>query len=184
MKVFFNDFLCLRGTFPWVFLHYDTIILQRIRIIVWDAGFEPGTSAPEVWCTTSEPPYFHPMNVAPLPTAQPLIVLLFLTSLLFSQPLYHLLSFSPTFFLSHQFSQHLTHFLSPVFSLISTASHPPSPVLSYTVHLPCLSPFSSASHLLTLSRSSSHARPHTHLRLPLTHLLRLSPIFLVSHPSS
>ena len=31
-------------------LQYCTMILQRIRIIVVDAGFEPGTSAPEVWC--------------------------------------------------------------------------------------------------------------------------------------
>ena len=33
-----------------------TKILQRIRIIVRDAGFEPGTSGPEVRCATSEPP--------------------------------------------------------------------------------------------------------------------------------
>ena len=31
------------------------MILQRIRIIVRDAGFEPGTSAPEVWCAINEP---------------------------------------------------------------------------------------------------------------------------------
>ena len=31
------------------------MILQRIRIIVGDAGFEPGTSAPEVWCATNVP---------------------------------------------------------------------------------------------------------------------------------
>ena len=30
-------------------LHYLTMILQRILIIVEDVGFEPGTSAPEVW---------------------------------------------------------------------------------------------------------------------------------------
>ena len=30
------------------FVQYYTMILQRIRIIVVDAGFEPGTSAPEV----------------------------------------------------------------------------------------------------------------------------------------
>ena len=30
------------------FLQYCTMILQRLRIIVRDAGFEPGTSAPEV----------------------------------------------------------------------------------------------------------------------------------------
>ena len=33
------------------------MILQRIRIIVGDAGFEPRTSAPEVWCATNEPPH-------------------------------------------------------------------------------------------------------------------------------
>ena len=32
------------------------MILQRIRIIVGGAGSEPGTSAPEVWCATYEPP--------------------------------------------------------------------------------------------------------------------------------
>ena len=37
-------------------LQYYTMILQRIRIIVVDAGFEPGTSAPEVWRATNEPP--------------------------------------------------------------------------------------------------------------------------------
>ena len=31
-------------------LLYYTVILQRIRIIEEDAGFEPWTSAPEVWC--------------------------------------------------------------------------------------------------------------------------------------
>ena len=39
------------------FLHYYTMILQRIRIIEGDAGFKPGTSAPEVWCVTNEPPH-------------------------------------------------------------------------------------------------------------------------------
>ena len=38
---------------PWVGLHYSTMILQRIRIIVGDAGFEPEICAPEVWCTTN-----------------------------------------------------------------------------------------------------------------------------------
>ena len=33
------------------------MILQRIRIIVGDAEFEPGTSASEVWRTTNEPPH-------------------------------------------------------------------------------------------------------------------------------
>ena len=40
-------------------LQYCTMILQRIRIIVVDAGFEPGTSATEVWRTTNEPPHLH-----------------------------------------------------------------------------------------------------------------------------
>ena len=35
------------------------MILQRIRIIVVDARFEPGTSAPEVWCATNEPPHLQ-----------------------------------------------------------------------------------------------------------------------------
>ena len=34
-----------------------TMILQCIRIIVGDAGFEHGTSAPEVMCVTNEPPH-------------------------------------------------------------------------------------------------------------------------------
>ena len=45
------------------------MILQRIRIIVVDAGFEPGTSAPEVWCAVNKPP--HLLNKPPhlpLPT--------------------------------------------------------------------------------------------------------------------
>ena len=38
------------------------MILQCINIIVGeggveDAGFEPGTSAPEVWCTTNKLPH-------------------------------------------------------------------------------------------------------------------------------
>ena len=38
------------------------MILQRIRIIVGDAGFEPRTSASEVWCATNEPPHLHRGN--------------------------------------------------------------------------------------------------------------------------
>ena len=34
-------------------LYFITMILQHIRIIVGEAGYEPGTSAPEVWCTTN-----------------------------------------------------------------------------------------------------------------------------------
>ena len=30
--------------------HYNTMILLRIRVIVGDAGFEPGTFAPDAWC--------------------------------------------------------------------------------------------------------------------------------------
>ena len=46
------------------------MILQRIRIIVVDAGFEPGTSAPEVWRATNEPP--HLLNEPPhLPNEPP-----------------------------------------------------------------------------------------------------------------
>ena len=33
------------------------MIPQRIRIFLGDAGYEPGTSASEVWCTTNEPPH-------------------------------------------------------------------------------------------------------------------------------
>ena len=40
-------------------LQYNIMILQRIRIIAVDAGFEPGTSAPEVWRATNEPPHLY-----------------------------------------------------------------------------------------------------------------------------
>ena len=40
-------------------LQYFTMILQRPMIIVGDAGFEPGTAAPEVWCATNAPPHLH-----------------------------------------------------------------------------------------------------------------------------
>ena len=33
------------------------MILQRIRVIVGDAGFELGTSALNVWCAINEPQY-------------------------------------------------------------------------------------------------------------------------------
>ena len=42
--------------FPEILLYY-TMILQCPRIIVVEAGFEPGTSAPEVWRATNEPPH-------------------------------------------------------------------------------------------------------------------------------
>ena len=38
--------------YPEIF-YFITMILQHSRIIVGDAGFKPGTSAPEVWATTS-----------------------------------------------------------------------------------------------------------------------------------
>ena len=41
------------------FLQHDTMILQRSRIMVGDAGFKPGTSASEVWRATNEPPHLH-----------------------------------------------------------------------------------------------------------------------------
>ena len=44
------------------FLQHDTMILQRPRIIEGDAGFEPGTSASEVWRATNEPPHHLPMS--------------------------------------------------------------------------------------------------------------------------
>ena len=45
------------------------MILQRIRIIVVDAGFEPGTSASEVWSATNEPPHLIVLAVATMPPA-------------------------------------------------------------------------------------------------------------------
>ena len=36
-----------------------TMTLQRIRINVRDVTLEPGTSAPEVFCATKEPPYLQ-----------------------------------------------------------------------------------------------------------------------------
>ena len=43
------------------------MILQRIRIIVGDALFEPGTSPSEVWCATNELPHlnFRPLDTDP-----------------------------------------------------------------------------------------------------------------------
>ena len=38
-------------------LQFYTMILQRLRIIVEDAGFEPGSSVLEVWRATKEPPH-------------------------------------------------------------------------------------------------------------------------------
>ena len=59
---FFVSFFGLRWRFPphyHEFLQYDTMILQRSRIMVGDAGFKPGTSASEVWSATNEPPHLH-----------------------------------------------------------------------------------------------------------------------------
>ena len=66
----FISVFCLSGRLPSlhrVFLHYYTVILQRIRIIVGDAGFEPGTSAPEVWCAANKPPHLHKPRIKLLP---------------------------------------------------------------------------------------------------------------------
>ena len=38
---------------------YNKMNLQRPRTIEGDAGFEPGTSAPEVLCSTIDPPHFE-----------------------------------------------------------------------------------------------------------------------------
>ena len=46
------------------FLHYYTMILQRIRIIVGDAGFEPGTSAPEFFIPHVFLFYFLPTSMS------------------------------------------------------------------------------------------------------------------------
>ena len=52
---FLEIFFCLGSRFLYaeIFLHYYTMILQRIRIIVRDAGFEPRTSVPENWIVFS-----------------------------------------------------------------------------------------------------------------------------------
>ena len=51
-------FFCLRAIYPEIFYFITMILIQqRIRIIVGEAGFEPGTSAPEVWCAANEPPH-------------------------------------------------------------------------------------------------------------------------------
>ena len=52
----------LRFTVPF----YYTMTLQRPRINEGDAGFEPGTSASEVWRATNEPPHLtDPTHVTP-----------------------------------------------------------------------------------------------------------------------
>ena len=59
--VFLYIFLASGGGSPLYpeILQYNTMILQRIRIIAVDAGFEPGTSAQEVWRATNEPPHLQ-----------------------------------------------------------------------------------------------------------------------------
>ena len=64
MKIFKfkNKLFCLRVSFSNLNLFYIItlyMIMQRIGIIVGDAGFEPAPSAPEVWCATNEPPHFQ-----------------------------------------------------------------------------------------------------------------------------
>ena len=58
----FQIFFCLRCRFPLSNLRFSTLytmILQCIRIIVGDDGFEPGISDPEIWCATNEPPHLR-----------------------------------------------------------------------------------------------------------------------------
>ena len=54
-KLFFCIFFASVGGSPLdpEFLQYYTMILQRPRVIVGDAGYEPGTSASEVWRATN-----------------------------------------------------------------------------------------------------------------------------------
>ena len=57
----FSYIFCLRGrlpSLPWVF-YIITLWSCSTSGSVGDAGFEPGTSALEVWCTTNEPPHLH-----------------------------------------------------------------------------------------------------------------------------
>ena len=57
---FLKIFFALVVGFPLYYeiFYFITMILQRIKIIMGDAGFDPGTSAPEVWCATAEPSHF------------------------------------------------------------------------------------------------------------------------------
>ena len=54
-----ENFFVSGGVFPLFpeILQYYTMIPQRPRIIVGDSGYEPGTSAPEVWRPANEPPH-------------------------------------------------------------------------------------------------------------------------------
>ena len=60
LKIFFASGGGRFPYLPWDVLHYVTLLLQHIRIIVGDDGFEPGTEqksgALYQWATTS--PYF------------------------------------------------------------------------------------------------------------------------------
>ena len=57
--IFFFFLLFFPGVvFPLYLEIFSTLFtMQRIRIIVENAGFEPRTSASEVWCASYEPPY-------------------------------------------------------------------------------------------------------------------------------
>ena len=117
--------------YPWVFLHYDTMILQSITFIVGDAGFELGTSAPEVWCATNEPPHLHLLFVSPLTVSPSLCPSLSLYSISFT--LYH--SPSPTLYLFISLSPLILVSMSPSqflsLSLFLSPSWPLSPLLMY-----------------------------------------------------
>ena len=56
VKDFFAAGVCF-PPFPKFYITYYTMILQRIRIIVGDAGFKPGPLSPEVRRDTNEPPH-------------------------------------------------------------------------------------------------------------------------------
>ena len=105
-------------------LQYNIMILQRIRIIAVDAGFEPGTSAPEVWRATNEPPhlYYFLIQSFPLPFSCPVI------SLLFSYPVlsvtFFLSSFFFIIFLSSPFCYHFPVLSSPYFTIFLSSPLP------------------------------------------------------------
>ena len=49
---------------PEILLQYYTMVLQRIRIIMRDDGFEvSNTGRPEVWFYTNEPPHFERLQI-------------------------------------------------------------------------------------------------------------------------
>ena len=58
--------MCFEMFFYLEIVQYYTMTLQRPRINEGDAGFEPGTSASEVWRATNEPPHLtDPTHVTP-----------------------------------------------------------------------------------------------------------------------